>query len=327
MSVVSTCGNTFAQDDDLMGFADVPAVFNAQDGAGQVQYPDKFNAAQEALSQGLTRKQAGSVKHTFPSPEEIRQGMQGNSASSDPQVRRIKSPVEAKAPESMPELAAIPVVHEISAQKPAPQVKSLPAPQPKTSSTVTDRQVRKTQQAAPAKETALQGQLSASESRVRDLERQLSDSKSALAAAELEITRLSTIVQNNSRTRLNLPLNEAPKLTSSPVVPGAAPSTVKPPLPTAEKSADAVSDMQVATVSVEKADLRLGPGKNNSALMTLRKGSRLAVEARQGEWYRVFAPNGQRAWIHSSLVRFGEGAASMNDGSSIRMRGFDAALN
>jgi SH3-like domain-containing protein len=84
--------------------------------------------------------------------------------------------------------------------------------------------------------------------------------------------------------------------------------------------------MEVATISVEKADLRLGPGKNNSALMTLPRGSRLAVEARSGEWYRVFAPNGQRAWIHSSLVRFGDGSASLNDGSSVTVRGFDPSV-
>jgi SH3-like domain-containing protein len=48
------------------------------------------------------------------------------------------------------------------------------------------------------------------------------------------------------------------------------------------------------------------------------------VEVRQGEWYRVYAPNGQRAWIHSSLVRFGEGSASLNDGSSVRIKGFNA---
>ena len=82
--------------------------------------------------------------------------------------------------------------------------------------------------------------------------------------------------------------------------------------------------MQVATINVDKADLRLGPGKNHSALMSLRRGSRLAIEARQGEWYRVFAPNGQRAWIHSSLVRFGDGAANLNDGSTVKVRGFDA---
>ena len=90
---------------------------------------------------------------------------------------------------------------------------------------------------------------------------------------------------------------------------------------------DAPADMQVAIISLDKADLRLGPGKNHSPLMSLRKGSRLAIEARQGEWYRVFAPNGQRAWIHASAVRFGEGAASLNDGSSVRMKGFDATIN
>jgi hypothetical protein len=48
------------------------------------------------------------------------------------------------------------------------------------------------------------------------------------------------------------------------------------------------------------------------------------VEARQGEWYRVFAPNGERAWVAASLVTFGDGASSLNDGSSVRVKGFSA---
>jgi hypothetical protein len=48
------------------------------------------------------------------------------------------------------------------------------------------------------------------------------------------------------------------------------------------------------------------------------------VEARQGEWYRVFAPNGDRAWIAASLVTFGDGASTLNDGSSVRVKGFTA---
>jgi len=60
--------------------------------------------------------------------------------------------------------------------------------------------------------------------------------------------------------------------------------------------------------------------------MTIPRGSRLAVEVRQGEWYRVFAPTGERAWIQSGLVRFGDGAASMNDGSSVKVRGYDVSV-
>lgn len=177
---------------------------------------------------------------------------------------------------------------------------------------------------APVKENDLE---------VANLKRELADVKSALAAAELEISRLSAMIQDASRARLSfgeISANSSaiPKksLSQAAIVKQTAPSVAAvhpaPSAPVSEPS----GDLQVATISVDKADLRLGPGRNHSALMSLRRGSRLAVEARQGEWYRVFAPNGQRAWIHSSLVRFGEGAASLNDNSSVKVRGYDSKL-
>lgn len=188
----------------------------------------------------------------------------------------------------------------------------------------------------PSTNTA-QSQVNEHEAELRELRRQLADANSALAAAELEISRLSTIIQDASRARLSLK-DSAPSLTTANARSAANPSVAKvhappaaPPPASPQTSAvgvaDPISDLQVATITVDKADLRLGPGRNHSALMSLRRGSRLAVEARQGEWYRVFAPNGQRAWIHSSLVRFGDGAASLNDGSSVKVRGYDSKLN
>jgi hypothetical protein len=179
---------------------------------------------------------------------------------------------------------------------------------------------------------ALEDRIAASEREAQDLRKQLSEAKSSLAAAELEISRLSSIIQESSRARLNI--GEPVKLSrsSDARVSEAKAKTVEVrPVSAAPASSlatgqDLNSDVQVATIAVDKADLRLGPGRNHSPLMSLRRGSRLAIEARQGEWYRVFAPNGQRAWIHSSLVRFGDGAASLNDGSSVKVRGYDSKI-
>ncbi len=165
------------------------------------------------------------------------------------------------------------------------------------------------------------------------LKRELADAKSALAAAELEISRLSSIIQGASRARLHLG-ETATTLGKTPQKMGnyalglknASGTEMSEQPQNSAPTSDPSGDLQVATISVDKADLRLGPGRNHSALMSLRRGSRLAVEARQGEWYRVFAPNGQRAWIHSSLVRFGDGAASLNDNSSVKVRGYDSKL-
>jgi len=67
-------------------------------------------------------------------------------------------------------------------------------------------------------------------------------------------------------------------------------------------------DMLVATVVANKANLRTGPGVGNSPLLTVNKGTRLAVETRQvvGDttWYRVLAPNGSRAWVVGDVLNF-----------------------
>ena len=171
---------------------------------------------------------------------------------------------------------------------------------------------------------SLKQQLSSAQGRIELLEKQLDESRSQLSVAETEVNRLSAIVDSKARASLgkyNLPL---PSRASQPAptrqevrrVPAPAPVDVRPP------SADA--DLQVATISVDKADLRLGPGRNHSALMSLKRGSRLMVEARQGEWYRVFAPNGDRAWIAAELVTFGEPSPGSVDGSSVRVKGFSA---
>jgi hypothetical protein len=280
----------------------------AQEAGPSVVYPDQFRAAQEALSQGLRAKPVSAAKPSFPSPAEIRQVVAVKPAQDVPTVRRIKSP--PIAPSLDEGFQDIPFIDDEAA--PPRQEKPQPRAQP-ASAVARPASLPKAPKAAPQ-----------NEERIKELEQQLREAKSQLAAAELEVSRLSSIIQSSSRARLNLSTQATPplpvkapveQLREEPKAAAVAPSV-----------ADEVTDMQVATVSVDKADLRLGPGKNHSALMTLRRGSRLAIEARQGEWYRVFAPNGQRAWIHSSLVQFGAGAASLNDGSSVKVRGYKNAL-
>jgi hypothetical protein len=175
---------------------------------------------------------------------------------------------------------------------------------------------------------SVSAELESATQRIALLEQQLDESRSQLSMAETEVSRLSGVLDSKARASLgkyNVPIPAAPKsvpgnrAVAARQIPGHlnAPAVdVRPP------AADA--DLQVATISVDKADLRLGPGRNHSPLMTLGRGSRLMVEARQGEWYRVFAPNGERAWVAASLVTFGDGASSLNDGSSVRVKGFSA---
>jgi Bacterial SH3 domain len=232
-----------------------------------------------------------------------------------PSKRSVVAPLPVVTKPKAPTIQAIPVIPAIAKTAPsAPNKVALtPAKQTQPAANTTDLQ---------SQNEALRRTLKTQNDRITRLEQELQESRNEHSLAEVEARRLSTMVDAKTRASLgkyNVPM---PATYSQPVIetqkvaplPHKIPVDVKPPSSNAE--------LQIATISVDKADLRLGPGKNNSALMSLRRGSRLAVEARQGEWYRVFAPNGQRAWVHASLVTFGEGASSLNDGSSVRVKGF-----
>jgi Tfp pilus assembly protein FimV len=165
-------------------------------------------------------------------------------------------------------------------------------------------------------------ELEASHKRVAELERQLEEVKGQLTMAETELSRLATISEARNRAsfgRVPAPANAAS--TQQAHQPKARHE-----VPAIEPTPSGSADLTIATVDVEKAELRLGPGKNHSALMTVAKGSRLAVEARQGEWLRVFAPNGQRAWILAKLVTFGSKTSSKNATSTVRVHGYSSSL-
>lgn len=176
--------------------------------------------------------------------------------------------------------------------------------------------------AAQHQNTAAKRELEASHKRIAELEHQLEEVKGQLTMAETELSRLATI--SEARNRASLGQLSAAPVAQLPSQVKAAPSREE--MPHIEPTPASSTDLTIATVAVEKAELRLGPGKNHSALMTVAKGSRLAVEARQGEWLRVFAPNGQRAWILSKLVAFGAKTSSPNSTSTVRVRGYSSSL-
>jgi len=64
------------------------------------------------------------------------------------------------------------------------------------------------------------------------------------------------------------------------------------------------SNPKIVEVSVDKANLRAGPGENHAMVMAISGGSRLIVETEQNGWYRVIAPSGERLWISKSLLDY-----------------------
>ncbi len=72
-------------------------------------------------------------------------------------------------------------------------------------------------------------------------------------------------------------------------------------LPASSPSSEG-SDVAILEVTGNKVNLRSGPGEEHSPVMQVKKGTRLTVEHRQGEWVRVLAPTGGRAWVRSDLA-------------------------
>lgn len=138
----------------------------------------------------------------------------------------------------------------------------------------------------------LEASLRATQARVTKLIVELRQAHNQLLVAETEVERLSDVIHIRNKQR-KLPevdkvANTASERTSAPVL------------------EESDTDMLIATVSVSKANLRTGPGLNNSPIMSVSRGTRLAIERRLGGWYRVLAPNGTRAWVSGSVIEFGK---------------------
>lgn len=180
------------------------------------------------------------------------------------------------------------------------------------------------QAVVPNPNAALKRELESSQKRVAVLERQLEEVRGQLTMAETELSRLATI--SEARNRASLGRTMAPAPSNNTTTPPPVVAKARHEAPHIEPTPAGSADLTIATVEVEKAELRLGPGKNHSSLMTVAKGSRLAVEARQGEWLRVFAPNGQRAWVQSKLVTFGSKGGAKSASTTVRVRGYSSSL-
>ena len=142
----------------------------------------------------------------------------------------------------------------------------------------------------------LKKQLQTAKKQLTQLKKKLEETNSHLILAETEVERLSRVLEIRNE-------NYVQRMTISKKTHPASYSSSHRSL----KSSRAKNrELLIATVTSGKAFLRSGPGNNNSPLMTVMKGTRLTVETRSGEWYRVITPTGNRAWVSSSVVGFGK---------------------
>jgi hypothetical protein len=268
-------------------------------------------AAERALLEGLSAKGPGAFEHE----------LKGASAQpAELQPATYKPPVIKQEP-----IQVEPQKQGNEGVLPLPQQEEAKRVAPPASEGTHERVAQPTvPQVAPQPNTTLKKELEVSQRRVAQLERQLEEVRGQLTMAETELSRLATISEARNRASLGRPTSTNSR--SSGTESASLVAKTRLDHPHIEPTPASSADLTIATVDVEKAELRLGPGKNHSSLMTVAKGSRLAVEARQGEWLRVFAPNGQRAWIQSQLVTFGSKGGARKASSATRVRGYSSSL-
>jgi hypothetical protein len=192
----------------------------------------------------------------------------------------------------------------------------------------------------------LESRVMTAESKLNRVLRELEETKEELLLAETEVERLSHIIEKRNieslqhlsgsrvsgvvKTPQKAPtsLRNFSRSTASSQPTRRTPRSIydqnvapqRSPSPTRVAPQQHGKQLPIATVVVKKANLRTGPGLNNSVLLTVSKNSRLVVEKRQGGWYRVIAPSGERAWISGKVVHFGPTNGSRPN-STVRIHG------
>ena len=199
------------------------------------------------------------------------------------------------------------VMHAIDSNPVSPPIDAaaLLETKPETPANLSDAELIKRNQ-------ALESDLQASQAKVNSLLKELDDTRNRLMIAETQVERLSSIIETQNRPGRDQAAGNGSSNTRPSYQSNAGSKSTR------EKTTD---DMQVATVTADKVHLRTGPGKDNSPLMAVTKGTRLAVETRKGDWYRVVAPSGVRAWVSADVVAFGLPVHSSTSQTS-RVKGF-----
>jgi len=167
-----------------------------------------------------------------------------------------------------------------------------------------------------------QRRLQAAEIRANELATELETTRSRLMISEVEVERLSSILEDRNRQSLSRLTGSSSSLAGQNTQARASISERRIDAPSERAPS---SEMPIATVNVDNANLRTGPGLNNSPLMTVSKGTRLTVETRQGDWYRVISPTGARAWVASSVIAFGPGPQE-SPTRTVQIKGYNSSV-
>ncbi len=268
--------------------------------------PKEAEAANEALLQAEAELLQKLDKAT-PAPTPAVKKQSKPQAKSEPKAS-LAAPAEKKV-----EQRAVAASQDKTRQQAAEQTNTAKAAGPAKTAGKDEKPALKTA-AAPKGASAslnlqrenavLRTELAQKEEQIKTLISRLRQMRDSLMVAETEVERLNGIIEKSDQRASAR--NSYP--TGYNAVPAREPE--RDPLLSHEQRQKASDDMPIATVIVDKANLRAGPGPENSPIMSIGKGTRLAIETRSGSWFRVVAPNGERAWISEDVIAFGRNAVS-----------------
>lgn len=172
--------------------------------------------------------------------------------------------------------------------------------------------------------TLLRERVAALTTRNRQVEAELEASQRQLLISETEVERLNEFLNDQGRDYLDRasgsPSNGRPippsRSTDSeseykPITRRDPPSIglrsgSRPP---PARALEADRDAPIATIIASSAPGREEPSSSAAVIDKLPEGSRVAVERRSGDWYRVFSPQGVRVWIAASDLSFNPSGA------------------
>lgn len=298
----------------------------------------------ESLSQQeeeLKKMEADLLRALDGSSKEVTSRDAGNSRK----IADITPPTPTSAP-SLEEPKAFPIANA-PAEKPLQEIKkqlvsnSQPKTKPQMRNVQTSARPQKTETSFES-DSDLSQKLAIAESQVKILSRELDLSQRSLSSAEERIDELSSLVKASqpvrTATSMEAPTDRGSLNTQALPTEGsddfavAGPSkkgitqktsaTTSVPNTIDYKQYDhSLRDSSVATIITDKAPLRVGPGKQESAMYTLPRLSAVSIEYRSGEWYRIITNGGLRGWVYGSSLRFDTGVSPV---STVRVGGVRA---
>ncbi len=228
-----------------------------------------------------------------------------------PNIKHVDvNPVVAKPLEPAAPSEAQPVATQtpISEPPPAPPAREPGLREPRTVSVVPVSQETAPVRPAPRRPTS-KNQISSAQSSPKHLEQRVTvaESQVTILSKELEETQ-QKLAETEGRLRRaegalspsGVSASDSAFVTSSyEVFPVPADQDTS-----RDDTTSSVNSLPVARITKDRTPMRIGPGINQSSLLTLSRNSIVEIEHRTGTWYRIISPSGARGWVSGSVLLF-----------------------